>query len=157
ALLQSTERQLERIADAIARKPAKHDAAAIGLAVGSVIDEHKVRKHFGLKVADGRFAFRWREDEIAAEARLDGIYGVRTSHPADKLGSEQAVAAYKSLAVIERAFRTMKGVGYAGAPRPSLALDTREGTRVPVHAGLLRSTPHAPGSSSADGTPIMVT
>src|SRR5262249_24005324 len=62
------------------------------------------------EIADGRFAFCRREDEIAAEARLDGIYVVRTSLPADKLASEQAVAAYKSLAVVERAFRTMKGV-----------------------------------------------
>jgi len=51
-----------------------------------------------------------REDEIAAEARLDGIYVIRTSLPADKIGSEAAVAAYKSLAVVERAFRTLKGV-----------------------------------------------
>jgi hypothetical protein len=110
ALLQSTERQLERIAAAVARKPAKYDAAAIGLAVGAVIDKHKMKKHFALDIAAGRFAFRRREDEIAAEARLDGIYVVRTSLPADKVGSEQAVAAYKSLALVERAFRTLKGV-----------------------------------------------
>jgi transposase len=110
ALLRSTERQLERIAAAVARKPAKYDAAAIGLAIGAVIDKHKMKKHFALDIADGRFAFRRREDEIAAEARLDGIYVVRTSLPADKIGSEQAVAAYKSLALVERAFRTLKGV-----------------------------------------------
>src|SRR5262245_34067487 len=88
----------------------QHDAARIGLAVGRVIDTYQVRTHFTLEIADCRFAFRRREDEIAAEARLDGIYVVRTSLPADKLASEQAVAAYKSLAVVERAFRTMKGV-----------------------------------------------
>jgi hypothetical protein len=110
ALLQSTERQLERIAAAVARKPAKYDAAAIGLAVGAVVDKHKVKKHFTLDIADGRFAFRRREDQIALEARLDGIYVLRTSLPADKVGSEQAVAAYKSLALVERAFRTLKGV-----------------------------------------------
>jgi transposase len=75
-----------------------------------VIDKHKMKKHFALDIADGRFAFRRRGDEIAAEARLDGIYVVRTSLPADKVGSEQAVAAYKSLALVERAFRTLKGV-----------------------------------------------
>jgi hypothetical protein len=74
ALLQSTERKLKRIAAAVAKKPAKHAAARIGLAVGAVIDKHKVRKHFTLEIADGRFAFSRREDEIAAEARLDGIY-----------------------------------------------------------------------------------
>src|SRR5262250_2119971 len=81
ALLQSTERQLERIAAAVARRPTKHDAAAIGLAVGAVIDKHKMKKHFTLDIADGRFAFRRREEEIASEARLDGIYVVRTSLP----------------------------------------------------------------------------
>jgi hypothetical protein len=110
ALLQATERKLERIAAAVARKSAKYDAAAIGLAVGAVIDKHKMKKHFALDIVDGRFAFRRCEDEIVAEARLDGIYVVRTSLPADKIGTEQAVAAYKSLALVERAFRTLKGV-----------------------------------------------
>jgi DDE family transposase len=109
ALLQATERKLERIAAAVARKPGKHNAAAIGLAVGAVINKHKVKKHFALEIADGRFAFRRLEDEIAAEARLDGIYVVRTSLP-ENVGAEQAVAAYKSLALVERAFRTLKGV-----------------------------------------------
>src|SRR5262249_16000798 len=110
ALLQATERQLERIAAAVARRPAKYDAARIGLAVGAVIDKHKVKKHFALDIADGRFAFRQREDEIAAEERLDGIYVVRTGLPADKVGTEQAVAAYKGLGLVERSFRTLKGV-----------------------------------------------
>jgi hypothetical protein len=52
ALLQSTERQLERIAATVARNPAKYDAAAIGLAVGAVIDKHKVKKHFALDIAE---------------------------------------------------------------------------------------------------------
>jgi Transposase DDE domain len=110
ALLQATELKLERIAAAVARKPGKHNAAAIGLAVGAVINQHKVKKHFALDIADGRFAFRRLEDEIAAEARLDGLYVVRTSLPANTVGAEQAVAAYKSLALVERAFRTLKGV-----------------------------------------------
>jgi len=78
-LLQSTERQLRRIAEAVAKKPAKHDAATIGLAVGAVIDKQKMKKHFALDIADGRFEFKRREQEIAAEARLDGIYVIRTS------------------------------------------------------------------------------
>ena len=45
-LLQATERKLERIAAAVARKSAKYDAAAIGLAVGAVIDKHKMKQHF---------------------------------------------------------------------------------------------------------------
>jgi len=110
ALLAATERELARIAQAVRKKPAKHDAAMIGLAVGAVIDKRKMKKHFALDIADGRLAFARRAEEVAAEARLDGIYVIRTSLPKDKIGSEAAVAAYKSLALVERAFRTLKGV-----------------------------------------------
>jgi hypothetical protein len=109
-LLAATERDLARIAEAVRKKPATHDAAKIGLAVGTVIDKRKMKKHFALTIADGRFAFQRRESEIAAEARLDGVYVIRTSLPKDKIGSEAAVGAYKNLARIERAFRTLKGV-----------------------------------------------
>jgi len=116
ALLVATERELARIAEAVRRKPTKHDAATIGLAVGAVIDKRKMRKHFALDIADGRLAFQRREQEIAAEARLDGIYVIRTSLANDKIGAEAAVAAYKSLALVERAFRTLKGVDLAVRP-----------------------------------------
>jgi hypothetical protein len=114
--LAATERELARIATAVASKPAKHDAAAIGLAVGAVIDKRKMKKHFALDITDGRFTYRRRDDEIAAEARLDGIYVIRTSLPKDEIGAEAAVAAYKSLALVERAFRTLKGVDLAVPP-----------------------------------------
>src|SRR6516225_7850699 len=119
ALLQSTERQLERIAAAVARKPARYDAAAIGLTVGAVIDKHKVKKHFALDIADGRFAFRRREDEIVAEARLDGIYVVRTSLPADKVGSEPTVAAVQEPRARRASVPDAEGRRYAGAPHLS--------------------------------------
>ncbi len=109
-LLQATERRLTRLVHAVRRKPAKHDVGVIGLAVGAVIDKHKMKKHFALDIADGHFTLHRRQEEIAAEARLDGIYVIRTSRPADKIGSEAAVAAYKNLALVERAFRTLKGV-----------------------------------------------
>jgi hypothetical protein len=109
-LLAATERDLARIAEAVRRKPAKHDAARIGLAVGAVIDRRRMRKHFALDIADGCFGFQRREEEIAAEARLDGVCVIRTSLSKQKIGAEAAVSAYKSLARVERAFRTLKGV-----------------------------------------------
>jgi stage V sporulation protein SpoVS len=69
-----------------------------------------MRKHFALDIADGCFGFQRREEEIAAEARLDGVYVIRTSLSKQKIGAEAAVSAYKSLARVERAFRTLKGV-----------------------------------------------
>ena len=109
-LLAATEAELSRIAAAVAKRPTKHAAAAIGLSVGAVVDKQNMKKHFALDIADGRFSFARKADEIAAEARLDGLYVIRTSLPKDRIGPEAAVAAYKSLAQVERAFRTMKGV-----------------------------------------------
>src|SRR3954466_7756253 len=74
------------------------------------IDKHKMKKHFALDIADGRFTLHRSQEQIAAEAKLDGIYVIRTSLPANKIGSQAAVAAYKNLALVERAFRTLKGV-----------------------------------------------
>ena len=51
-----------------------------------------------------------RDDAIAAEVALDGLYVIRTSMPKDKLDANAAVAAYKCLAHVERAFRSMKTV-----------------------------------------------
>jgi hypothetical protein len=48
--------------------------------------------------------------QITAEARLDGIYVIRTAVPAEDLSAAHAVQAYKDLSRVERAFRSMKTV-----------------------------------------------
>jgi transposase len=110
ALLEATERNLKRVAEAVRRAPKKHTAAVVGLKIGAVIDKHKMAKHFVLDIRDGHVAFRRDDEKIAAEATLDGIYVIRTSVPKDQFSAEDAVGAYKSLAQVERAFCTMKGV-----------------------------------------------
>ena len=107
----ATERDLARIAAAVARKREPlRGTAEIGLAVGAVLDKHKMAKHFALDIADTRFGFARKTAEIAAEAALDGIYVVRTSLPATALDDAAAVRSYKSLSLVERAFRCIKTV-----------------------------------------------
>ena len=53
---------------------------------------------------------RRKEESIRAERRLDGIYVIRTSLEQEALGDRETVAAYKSLARVERAFRSMKSL-----------------------------------------------
>src|SRR6201993_1076939 len=65
-------------------------------------------KHFALDISDGHFAWARKVDQIAAEAKLDGIYVIRTYVPAKDLGPAHAVQAYKDLSRVERAFRSMK-------------------------------------------------
>ena len=110
-LLAATERDLARIAAAVARKREPlRGTAEIGLAVGAVIDKHKMAKHFALDITDSRFGFARRTAEIAAEAATDGIYVVRTSLPATALDDAATVRSYKSLSLVERAFRCIKTV-----------------------------------------------
>jgi hypothetical protein len=110
-LLAATERDLARIQAAVARKrnPLR-GAAQIALAVGAVIEQHKMRKHFDLAITDHSFAFARKTAEIAAEAATDGIYIVRTGLPADVLDDAATVRSYKSLSQVERAFRCIKTV-----------------------------------------------
>jgi hypothetical protein len=110
-LLDATEHDLRRIQDRVrrARQPLK-GAAAIGQAVGAVLGRRKVAKHFVLAITDTDFTFRRDDAAIAAEAALDGIYVLRTSLHADTLDARQTVLAYKALAHVERAFRSLKTV-----------------------------------------------
>ena len=110
-LLAATERALARIAAAVARqRQPLRGAAAIGLEVGAVLDKYKMAKHFTLDIADNRFGFARKTEEIAAEAALDGIYVVRTSLPLTALDDTATVRSYKSLSLVERAFRCLKSV-----------------------------------------------
>jgi hypothetical protein len=110
-LLDATERALERIQARVrrARRPLR-GAAAIGQAVGAVLGRRKVAKHFEITIGDDDLTFARAAAAIAAEAALDGFYVLRTSVPAAALGSADTVRAYKSLARVERAFRSLKTV-----------------------------------------------
>src|SRR6202035_1994685 len=111
ALLVATERELARIQAQVRRKGSHlHAAAEIGLAVGEVVNAKKMAKHFALDIHDGHFTWTRKADQIAAEAKLDGIYVIRTSVPAEDLSPAHAVQAYKDLSWVERAFRSMKTV-----------------------------------------------
>ena len=83
-------------------------AADIGREVGAVIDRHSqaLRRPHHRR----RPLLAANDAGSAAEARLDGLYVIRTSVPAAAMTAEQAVGAYKGLARVERAFRSLKTV-----------------------------------------------
>ncbi len=91
-------------------------ADRIGLAVGRVIDRHKMAKHFELYIGDDQLAVARKEEAIAAEAALDGLYVLRTSVAAERLDGPGVVRAYKLLTRVERAFRAFKAVDLAVRP-----------------------------------------
>ena len=83
---------------------------AIGLAVGKLIDRHKVGKHFLVEIGEDRLKVERKQDQIAAEAALDGIYVLSTSASSEQLDSAQVVRSYKLLVRLERGFRSFKSL-----------------------------------------------
>jgi len=110
-LLRATEAELDKVVAAVRReKRPLRGTQKIALRVGRALGRFKVAKHFILEITDGHFSYARDSAHIAREAAVDGIYVIRTTVPADKLGAGEAVSDYKSLSHVERAFRTMKGL-----------------------------------------------
>jgi len=106
-LLAATERHLEKL-QARVQAGKLSGADEIGLRVGKCINQYKVAKHFELEITDTTLSWSRKADSIAAEAALDGLYIVRTSLKAEQMDSASCVRSYKSLAQVERAFRSIK-------------------------------------------------
>ncbi|MHB8188736.1 MAG: IS1634 family transposase [Dermatophilaceae bacterium] len=109
ALLASTEVELAKIVAAVVAGRLA-GAGAIGIRVGKVIGRYKMAKHYTLTITDTTFAFTRNTDAITAEAALDGIYVIRTTVSAEQMNPAKVVATYKSLACVERDFRSIKAI-----------------------------------------------
>jgi hypothetical protein len=109
ALLEATEVQLAKIAAAVTAGRLA-GAAKIGIRIGRVIGRHKMAKHYLLDITEDAFVFTRNTDAITTEAALDGIYVVRTTVAAEQMDTDQVVATYKSLANVERDFRSLKAI-----------------------------------------------
>jgi hypothetical protein len=51
--------------------------------VGKVISKYKTSKHFAVTITDGSLTVERQQDQINAEATLDGFYVLRTPVPAE--------------------------------------------------------------------------
>jgi hypothetical protein len=109
-LLAATQTELEQLAASVARASVPESVADIGVRAGKIINHYKVGKHFKLTISAGRLEWSRREDAIAREEQLDGIYVVRTSEPAERLSAADGVRSYKRLALVEQAYRCFKGL-----------------------------------------------
>src|SRR6185437_9259850 len=110
-LLAATETDLAAIKARVERtRNPLRGTAEIALAVGAVLNTHKMKKHFDLEITDTAFRFTRKTEAIAAEAATDGLYVVRTSLAEATLGDADTVRSYKSLSLVERAFRCVKTV-----------------------------------------------
>src|SRR6266511_2061028 len=110
-LLAATQAELEALAASVAKASDRTEtAAAIGVRAGKIINHYKVAKHFTLTIRDGHLGWARKDDAITNEEMLDGIYVIRTSEPAERLMAADGVRSYKRLALLEQAFRSLKGI-----------------------------------------------
>ena len=143
-LLHATEKNLQKIKVRVdTGKLVGQDK--IGLAVGKVVNQYQVAKHFALAITDNSLTVTRKAGHIAAEAALDGLYIIRTSVKAERMDAATGVRTYKSLAQVERAFRSVKGDGLEAATDSLPPGKQSARTYLFVHAGLLRGVAHAPG------------
>jgi hypothetical protein len=106
SLLAATEADLKKIAAACARaRVPLRGKDKIAVRVDKVLNRRKVAKHFTVEITDDSSRYTRDQDSIAAEAKLDGIYVLRTSVQASDLDSPEVISSYKALAQVERAFR----------------------------------------------------
>jgi transposase len=110
-LLQATEKELEKIAQATKRqKRPLRGKQTIGLRVGRVLGRFKMGKHYQIHIDDDGFRYQRKGDSIEREKKLDGIYVIRTNVPAESMPATDVVRNYKQLSGVERAFRSLKTV-----------------------------------------------
>jgi hypothetical protein len=106
SLLAATEADLAKIAAACTRARAPlRGQDKIAVRVDRVLNRRKVGKHFTTAITEDQFSYARNQDSITAEAKLDGIYVLRTSVGPGDLEPAEVVSSYKALAQVERAFR----------------------------------------------------
>jgi hypothetical protein len=107
ALLSATEKLL---APVIARVGAGKltGKAEIGRKIGEAVNKYKMAKHLDVTITDTSLDVHRKQDQIDGEARLDGIYVIRTPLPEAELDAAGTVTAYKNLKYVERDFRHIK-------------------------------------------------
>ena len=109
ALLEATDLELSVIAAAVAAGRLL-DPGKIGIRTGKVIGKYKMEKHYTITITEAAFSFTRNQIAIDTEAALDGLYVIRTSVPAEQMNPAKVVATYKSLARVERDFRSLKTI-----------------------------------------------
>ena len=107
SLLAATAKVLDKVCGMVERGRLQ-GKDKIGVRVGKVVNQYKMAKHILLDIEDKRFTYALDEENIQAEAALDGVYVIRTSLDKERISDEDAVRSYKQLTYVERAFRSMK-------------------------------------------------
>jgi transposase len=110
-LIEAAEKKLKEIEVATKRpRQPVRGADKISYLVGKALAASKVEKYFRWTATNAGLNWERNPERIQRDAALDGIYVLRTNVTVEQLDREQTVLAYKRLARVERAFRSLKSV-----------------------------------------------
>ena len=110
-LITAAEKKFEVLRAATRRAKRRwRDRDRIHIRLGRVLAQSKVAKYFRCDVTAEGLVYERDQRAIERDEALDGIYVIRTSLGEEKLKAAEAVRAYKRLAQVERAFRSLQGV-----------------------------------------------
>ena len=110
-LIEAAEKKLKELEAATKRKrqPVR-GVEKISYLVGRALAGSKVEKYFHWTVTDTELNWQRDPERIERDAAVDGVYVLRTNLATEQLDCQQTVLAYKRLAAVERAFRSLKSV-----------------------------------------------
>jgi len=105
-LLDCTRGALDKI---VARKR-KGSTEKLSAQVGKILARYKMGKFVEWQIVTGRLQWHFKEAHIAQEKLFDGCYIVSATVPKEQMNQNEVVRTYKSLSVVEQAFRNLKTV-----------------------------------------------
>ena len=100
----------------IAESPRKASDERVGARVGRVLQQYKMGKFVVWKVVEGKLEWSLDEAKIAQEKLFDGCYIIKSNVPVEQMADQKVVASYKSLSLVETAFRNLKTVSLEMRP-----------------------------------------
>jgi hypothetical protein len=128
-LMETAEKKLQAIEAATQRKRQPiRSPEKISYLVGQALAPTKVAKYFRWQISAAGLSWEYDQERMDRDAALDGIYVLRTCVVAEQLDRDQVVLAYKRLAGVERAFRSLKSVDLEVRP-----IHHRQPDRVRAH------------------------
>lgn len=106
ALLEIAKEGLEKIASS----KRKATIEQISARVGKLFAKSKMSKYISWGIEDGKLQWSINEDLIDTDQLLDGCYIISSDVPPERMETQEIVASYKKLSLVEKAFRNLKTV-----------------------------------------------
>jgi len=94
----------------IASSKRKTTTEKISARVGKLLSKTKMGKFITWKVVNEKLQWSMNTDLVDTEQLIDGCYIIASDVPQEKMQSQEIVASYKKLTLVEKAFRNLKTV-----------------------------------------------